>query len=84
MLGGWSDRLKAVCCSFSKAIVVFRSAGSLCADSGVLTAVLAELFSNRGTILGDVHMFSGGALSRASILALGIMPYISASIIISC
>ena len=38
--------------------------------------------SQDGSVLGMFNMFSGGALSRASILALGIMPYISASIII--
>src|SRR5690606_19203866 len=43
---------------------------------------LANLFSqNQSTILGLFNMFSGGALERMSILALGIMPYISASII---
>ena len=43
---------------------------------------IANLFNqNQGTILGMFNMFSGGALSRMSILALGIMPYISSSII---
>ncbi|MBU0850965.1 MAG: preprotein translocase subunit SecY, partial [Gammaproteobacteria bacterium] len=43
---------------------------------------LAELFrQNEGTILSLFNMFSGGALERMSIFALGIMPYISASII---
>src|SRR5256885_12346765 len=43
---------------------------------------LAELFqSQQGGILGLFNMFSGGALSRFTIFALGIMPYISASII---
>ena len=43
---------------------------------------LAELFNqNQGTFLGLFNMFSGGALERLSILALGVMPYISASII---
>jgi preprotein translocase subunit SecY len=43
---------------------------------------LADLFrQNQGGILGLFNMFSGGALSRFSIFALGIMPYISASII---
>ena len=43
---------------------------------------LAELFNqNQGTYLGLFNMFSGGALERMSILALGVMPYISASII---
>ena len=46
-------------------------------------AVLAKLLEQqRGTIIEMFNMFSGGALSRASIFALGIMPYISASIII--
>jgi len=43
---------------------------------------LEALFNqNRGGILGMFNMFSGGALSRFTIFALGIMPYISASII---
>ena len=43
---------------------------------------LAQLFKqNQGGILGMFNMFSGGALSRFTIFALGIMPYISASII---
>ena len=43
---------------------------------------LASLFDqNQGTILGLANVFSGGALERMSILALGILPYISASII---
>jgi len=43
---------------------------------------LADLFvQNQGTFLGLANMFSGGALERLSILALGVMPYISASII---
>ena len=41
-----------------------------------------EELTEGGTILGMFNMFSGGALERASVLALGIMPYISAAIII--
>ena len=49
---------------------------------GVNPVALAELFNQqRGTILDMFNMFSGGALSRFSVVALGIMPYISASII---
>jgi len=45
--------------------------------------VLDQLFkSQQGGILGMFNMFSGGALSRFSVFALGIMPYISASIIV--
>ena len=50
---------------------------------GINGAALAEFFARtQGTILGFFDMFSGGALSRLTIFALGIMPYISASIIL--
>ncbi len=50
---------------------------------GIDATVLGQLFQQqKGTIIEMFNMFSGGALSRASIFALGIMPYISASIII--
>ena len=49
---------------------------------GINPNQLAALFNqNQGTIVGLFNMFSGGALERMSILALGVMPYISASII---
>jgi preprotein translocase subunit SecY len=49
---------------------------------GIDPNVLAEMFkTQQGGILGMFNMFSGGALSRFTIFALGIMPYISASII---
>ncbi|MFT5176406.1 MAG: preprotein translocase subunit SecY, partial [Gammaproteobacteria bacterium] len=63
------------------AIVVFRI-GSFIPVPGINSAVLAELFEQqRGTIIDMVNMFSGGALSRFSLFAIGVMPYISASII---
>lgn len=63
------------------AIIVFR-AGSFVPIPGIDAAVLADLFAQQqDTIVAMFNMFSGGALERASILALGIMPYISASII---
>ncbi|TNF34840.1 MAG: preprotein translocase subunit SecY [Gammaproteobacteria bacterium] len=43
--------------------------------------VAALMKQNQGTVLGLFNMFSGGALERMSILALGVLPYISASII---
>ncbi|WP_348759936.1 preprotein translocase subunit SecY [Candidatus Methylocalor cossyra] len=50
---------------------------------GIDPKALATMFANQGgSILDMVNMFSGGALKRLSIFALGIMPYISASIII--
>jgi preprotein translocase subunit SecY len=46
------------------------------------TKIAQMLASNNGGILGLFNLFSGGALSRLSIFALGIMPYISSSIVI--
>jgi len=63
------------------ALIVYRI-GSYIPVPGIDQAQLAELFrSQRGGILDMFNMFSGGALSRFSLFALGIMPYISASII---
>ncbi len=63
------------------AIVVYRI-GTHIPVPGINPEALARLFEqNQGTILEMFNMFSGGALERMSILALGIMPYISASII---
>ena len=63
------------------ALVVYRI-GTHIPVPGIDPVQLAELFrSQRGGILDMLNMFSGGALSRFSIFALGIMPYISASII---
>lgn len=63
------------------AIIVYRI-GAHIPVPGINPDRLAQLFDqNQGTILSLFNMFSGGALERMSILALGIMPYISASII---
>lgn len=63
------------------AMLVFRI-GTFIPVPGIDPTKLAQLFDQqRGTILGMFDMFSGGALSRLSLFALGIMPYISASII---
>jgi preprotein translocase subunit SecY len=63
------------------ALVVYRI-GAHIPVPGIDPNVLAELFRTQGGgILGLFNMFSGGALSRFTIFALGIMPYISASII---
>ncbi|MDP2163991.1 MAG: preprotein translocase subunit SecY [Hydrogenophaga sp.] len=63
------------------ALVVFRL-GTHIPVPGINPDALAQLFEqNKDTILKMFNMFSGGALERMSILALGIMPYISASII---
>ena len=63
------------------AMVVYRI-GTHIPVPGINASVLDELFrGQQGGILGLLNVFSGGALSRFSIFALGIMPYISASII---
>jgi len=63
------------------ALVVYRI-GAHIPVPGIDPDQLAKLFqSQSGGILGMFNMFSGGALSRFTIFALGIMPYISASII---
>jgi len=68
---------------FTLGILIVYRIGAHIPTPGINSAALAELFEQaRGTILGFFDMFSGGALSRLTIFALGIMPYISASIII--
>jgi preprotein translocase subunit SecY len=65
------------------AIIVFR-VGTFIPLPGIDPMVLAAMVEQqRGTILEMFNMFSGGALERLSIFALGIMPYISASIIMN-
>lgn len=63
------------------ALLVYRI-GTFMPVPGVNPVAIAALFDRQqGTILDMFNMFSGGALERASLFALGIMPYISASII---
>lgn len=64
------------------ALVVYRI-GSFIPVPGINPEAMARFFDQQsGTILNMFNMFSGGALRRLSIFALGIMPYISASIIL--
>ena len=64
------------------ALVVFRT-GTFIPVPGIDPVQLQALMdASRGTILEMFNMFSGGALERLSIFALGVMPYISASIIV--
>jgi len=63
------------------ALVVYRL-GTHIPLAGIDSKVMASIFTNnQGGILGMFNMFAGGAVKRMSIFALGIMPYISASII---
>ncbi len=64
------------------ALIIYRL-GTYIPLPGIDPLILQEIFSkNAGGILGMFDMFSGGALGRMTILALNIMPYISASIIV--
>ncbi len=63
-------------------LAVYRM-GSWIPTPGVDTGALQALFDQQaGTIFGFLDVFSGGNLRRLSIFALGIMPYITASIIL--
>ncbi len=79
--GGRYSDLKRRLVFLLLALVVYRL-GTHIPVPGIDPDQLSLLFQqNQGGILGLFNMFSGGALSRFSIFALGIMPYISASII---
>lgn len=79
-LSKYSD-LKGRLIFLALALVVYRI-GAHVPVPGIDPDMLQQLFNQQqGGILGLFNMFSGGALSRFSVFALGIMPYISASII---
>jgi len=68
---------------FTAAILSAYRLGSWVPAPGVDSAQIANYFNGRGgSILGLLNLFSGSALSRFSIFALGIMPYVTASIIL--
>ena len=68
---------------FTLALLVVYRVGGHITTPGVDASVLTEFFARqRGTILGLYDLFAGGNLEKATIFALGIMPYISASIIL--
>ena len=67
---------------FTLAMLAIFRLGIFIPAPGVDRVALGEFFAaNEGTLLGLYNMFSGGALSQYSVFVLGIMPYISASII---
>ncbi len=81
LTGGKLDDLKRRLWFVVGALVVYRL-GAHIPVPGINPVELAKLFnSQQSGILGMFNMFSGGALSRFTVFALGIMPYISASII---
>ncbi|MGD9331572.1 MAG: preprotein translocase subunit SecY [Desulfobacterales bacterium] len=67
---------------YTLALLVVYRIGVNVPVPGIDSAALAEIFNRFQAVLGIVDLFSGGALERFSIFALGIMPYISSSIIL--
>jgi preprotein translocase subunit SecY len=68
---------------FTAAILLVYRFGSWVPAPGVDSETIEDYFSGRsGTVLGLLNIFSGGALSQFAIFALGIMPYVTASIIL--
>jgi preprotein translocase subunit SecY len=68
---------------FTAAILAVYRFGSWVPAPGVDSQTIEDYFSGRsGTVLGLLNVFSGGALSQFAIFALGIMPYVTASIIL--
>jgi preprotein translocase subunit SecY len=68
---------------FTLAMLAVYRLGVHIPTPGIDGAALSAFFAERqGTLFGLIDMFSGGALNRMSVMALGIMPYISASIIL--
>jgi preprotein translocase subunit SecY len=68
---------------FTAALLSVYRVGVYVPTPGINTDALKDLFAQMaGTIVGIFNMFSGGALEQLSVFALGIMPYISASIIL--
>nr|WP_221195503.1 preprotein translocase subunit SecY [Luteibacter sp. Sphag1AF] len=63
------------------ALIVFRL-GSFIPVPGVNPEAMTSLIEQGGGLLNMVNMFSGGSLSRFSVFALGVVPYISASIVV--
>ena len=80
--GGRFAELKSRLLFVLGALLVYRL-GTFIPVPGINPAALAIMFEQQsGTILDMFNMFSGGALERLSVFALGVMPYISASIVI--
>ena len=68
---------------FTLGMLAIYRLGAFIPTPGIDTIRLQEFFeSNAGTLFGFINLFSGGMFSRMTIFALGIMPYITASIIL--
>ncbi len=62
-------------------LVVYRIGGHI-PTPGVDGSIIAQFFNQSQSIFGLLDMFAGGAFAKATIFAMGIMPYISASIML--
>src|SRR5438046_5177123 len=68
---------------FTRALVAVYRIGAHIPTPGINTVVLGQLFDqSAGSVLGIFDLFSGGNFRRLTIFALGIMPYITSSIIL--
>src|ERR1700730_4980809 len=68
---------------FTLAMLAVYRLGAFLPTPGINTDVLAQFFNqNQGSVLGVIDLYSGGNFRRLTIFALGIMPYITASIIL--
>ena len=66
-------------------MVIYRFAAQVTLpglDANVIADAMSNKSGNSGGILDMINMFTGGGFSRASVMALGVMPYISASIVV--
>ena len=69
---------------FTLFILIIYRLGVFVPIPGVDSAEILKIFSNQGKSFFDIiNLFSGGAFERASIFALGVMPYITSSIVMS-
>src|SRR5258708_20771819 len=68
---------------FTLAMLAVYRLGAFLPTPGINTDVLAQFFNqNQGSVLGVIDLFSGGNFRRLTVFPLGIMPYITASIIL--
>src|SRR5260370_2245205 len=68
---------------FTLGILAVYRLGAFLPTPGINTDVLTQLFQqNQGSVLGIIDLFSGGNFRRLTIFSLGIMPYITSSIIL--
>ena len=78
----WSIKELRTRILFTLTMLLVYRLGSFVVLPGVIPSVLNEATQGRTDLLGLINMFTGGAFGNAAIFALGIMPYITASIII--